>query len=357
MTDQIVLATDVGNTKTDLAIARQDGTLLAAVRGASASHQAVGVSAAMETLDRLAGTAAARAGLPAGRRPLAAVAVHCMAGADLPSDVRRLRRALGPANLADETLVLNDTAAVLRAGTARTWGVAIICGAGINCFGVAPNGRTYRLPALGDISGDWGGGGALGAAALSAAVRARDGRGPRTALERVVPARFGLARPLDVTNAIYAGRLAHRRLGDLAPDVFATAIAGDVVARSIVDRLADEIVTMAGAAIRRLGLVRSDPDVVLGGGVFRADDALLYERIDRGLAAICPRASAVRLTAPPVVGAVLLALDRLRAMGTGGDTSGAAAAQAEETLRAQLHDDRIERVDAAQPEVDRSDHE
>ena len=86
----------------------------------------------------------------------------------------------------------NDTFAVLRAGTERGWGVAVTCGAGINCVGVAPDGRHARFPALGAITGDWGGGYDLGLAAVSAAARSEDGRGPRTSLEHAVPAHFGL---------------------------------------------------------------------------------------------------------------------------------------------------------------------
>ena len=55
-------------------------------------------------------------------------------------------------------MVDNDTFAVLRAGTERGWGVAVVCGAGINCVGVSPDGRHARFPALGTITGDWGGG-------------------------------------------------------------------------------------------------------------------------------------------------------------------------------------------------------
>ena len=52
----------------------------------------------------------------------------------------------------------NDTFAVLRAGTDRHWGVGVVCGFGTNCSAVAPDGRVTRFPAVGPISGDWGGG-------------------------------------------------------------------------------------------------------------------------------------------------------------------------------------------------------
>jgi N-acetylglucosamine kinase-like BadF-type ATPase len=161
-------------------------------------------------------------------------------------------------------------------------------------------------------------------AGLAAAVRGRDGRGPRTELERTIPAAVGLKRPDAVTHAFYARRLDDRHVGDLAPTVFATAAAGDPVARSIIDRLADELTGMAAALARRTNLVRRDPDVVLGGGVFRTDDEAFHERLRDGVRDAIPAARIVRLAAPPVLGAALLGLDRLAARGADGDDPGIA---------------------------------
>jgi len=293
-----ILAVDGGNSKTDVAVVSAEGALLALVSGSSISHQAVGLEAGMERLSRLTADALSQARI--AKRP--ALGVYCLAGADLPSDVRMVGRALEAAGLADRTVLRNDAFAILRAGAPRGWGVAVICGSGVNCAGVAPDGRTARLAALGDISGDWGGGHSIGTDALGAAVRARDGRGPRTALERLVPGYFGLRRPLDVTNALYGGSIADRRVQELAPVVF--------------DRMADEITAMAVAMLRRLHLVRSDADVVLGGGVFRATDPAFYARIDRGVAAAASRARVHRLSARPVLGAALMGLDLLDAGST-----------------------------------------
>ena len=163
-------------------------------------------------------------------------------------------------------MVRNDTFAVLRAGTDRTWGIAVVCGYGTNCSAVAPDGRTFRFPAVGDISGDWGGGHDIGSKALWYALRAQDGRGERTALERVVPQYFGLRRPRQVMEAMYFGRLPSERVVELPPVVFRAARDGDAVARSIVDLQADEVVAMAGAAMRKLRMRALDVDVVLGGG-------------------------------------------------------------------------------------------
>lgn len=327
-----VLAVDGGNSKADVALVAADGTLLAAVHGPTISHQQVGLAQGMANLRRLVDAAAAQAragdaGASAGSG--ASVGVYCLAGADYPTDVRLLTRGIEDFGLASQTVVLNDTFAALRAGSHRPWGVALICGRGINACAVAPNGRSARFDAVGGYSGDWGGGLGIGTAGLGAAVRARDGRGGRTVLERLVPQHFGLRSPAALTKALYDERIEDWRLMELAPIVFDAATAGDAVARSIVDRLADELVAMAGALIRRLHLTRLDPEVVLAGGVFRATDPAFYERLEAGLARVAPRAGTVRLTAPPVLGSALLGLDRLL-------PAGAASADAESRLRAAL---------------------
>ena len=82
--------------------------------------------------------------------------------------------------------VVNDTFAVLRAGLDGTaapgaphWGVAVTCGAGINCVGVAPGRAHDRVPRARRRSAATGAAGhGLGRAALWWAVRAEDGRGP-----------------------------------------------------------------------------------------------------------------------------------------------------------------------------------
>jgi N-acetylglucosamine kinase-like BadF-type ATPase len=251
----------------------------------------------------------ARGGLSADA-PSARIGAFGLAGADTSGDTRRLTEALVARGLATEAVVVNDAFMPIRAASEDGWGVALICGQGVNAAGIAPDGRTARLAALGDISGDWGGGHDIGTAALGAAVRARDRRGPRTTLERLVPAQFGVTRPIDVTRRIEAGTLEHRRLAQLSPVVFAAAGAGDLVARSILDRQADELVAMARSIIVRLHLTRLAPTVVLAGGVFESRDATFDARVVDGIRATAPDATVRRSEALPVMGAALLGLDR-----------------------------------------------
>ena len=163
------------------------------------------------------------------------------------------------------------------------------------------------------IAGDWGGGADIGEAALWHAMRSEDGRGERTLLASSVPAHFGLRRPRQVMEAMYFGRVSQSRVAELPPLVFAAAADDDTVARTIVERQADEIVSMAGTAIRRLRLTKLDVHVVLGGGIFRNAFAPFFTRIEDGVRRIAPTAGLRVLETPPVVGAALLGLDHLGA--------------------------------------------
>ncbi len=305
-----ILAIDAGGSKVDAAVLRADGALLGAARIRSSDHDGSGGADHLEIVADAVERACLDAGLVATRRPVADLGVYCIAGADLPADDRRIGRWFRARRFSLADLVRNDTFAVLRAGTDRTWGVGVVCGYGTNCSGVAPSGRIFRFPAVGEISGDWGGGLDLGGAALWHAIRAEDGRGERTTLRRLVPAHFGLTRPRQVLEAMHFGRIAQDRVVELPPVVFAAAKDGDAVALSIVERQAEEVVAMAGTAIRRLGMTALDVDVVLGGGIFHNDDERFFERIERGLTAIAPRSGIRVLTAPPVIGAALIGLDR-----------------------------------------------
>jgi N-acetylglucosamine kinase-like BadF-type ATPase len=190
--------------------------------------------------------------------------------------------------------------------------VAIVCGAGINCVGVAPDGREARFPALGWITGDWGGGYDVGLSAVSAAARSEDGRGSKTTLEQAVPAHFGLETPTQLAEAFHHGQIEQRRIIELAPVVVAEADR-DETAAAIVARLAEEVVTLIRVALERLSLTDEAVEVVLGGGLMQSQDQRLISAVASGLHEVAPHAAVKVTSSPPVVGAALLGLDELGA--------------------------------------------
>ncbi|PYC74028.1 ATPase [Streptomyces tateyamensis] len=338
-----VLAVDAGNSKTDVALVAADGTLLGTARGGGFAPQVHGPEAAVAALAPLVRAAAAQAGLAtegfagdglagdglagdglagdglAGDglavrgRPLVDHLHACLANADLPVEEEALAAALARHGWSSSVAVANDTFGLLRAGTDAPLGVAVVCGAGINCAGLLPDGRTARFAALGRLTGDWGGGGGLAREAMWFAARAEDGRGEPTALSRAIGAHFRLSGALAVAEAVHLGRLAAERLHELTPLVFACAEAGDPVALSLIDRQAGEVVAMARVALARLDRLDQPTPLVLGGGVLAARHPLLLDNLYARLREAAPLAEPRIVTAPPVLGAALLGLDRLGA--------------------------------------------
>ena len=308
----VVLAVDGGGYKTDLALVRDDGSLVAFARGPHSSPHQIGVDGCLELLERLTREARERAGIEGDGEPVADVAHVLMAGVDFPREEEELQAAVEGRGWAGRVTVANDTFAILRAGTDRGWGVALVCGAGMNCVGVGPDGTHVRHPALGAITGDWGGGFDVGLAGLSAAARSADGRGPKTALESAVPGHFGLETPMQVAEAMHVDGLERQRIGELAPLVLGTAREDDV-ATGIAERLVSESVAFLRVTLERLDLTTEPADVVLGGGLVQNDGGWLAHRIAERLAAVAPQATVTLVDAPPVVGAALLGLDDLDA--------------------------------------------
>jgi len=315
-----VLAIDGGNSKTDVALVASDGTLLASARGPGINAHEVGVDQTVLILDAVVRQAAAQLDRRYGageRGPVARHTVACLANADLPEEEAEHAAAVQAQGWSPTATVVNDTFAILRSGlpdgTEPHWGVAVVCGAGINAVGVAPDGRVTRYLALGTISGDWGGGYGLGLEVLWHAIRAEDGRGPATVLTQYLTGHFGVHRVEEITIGVHKGKIGDNDLTGLAPILLRAADEGDQVAQKVVNRLGDEISVMAITAMRRLGLTGLATPVILGGGVITARNARLMTSITRQLAEAAPHAVVRVIDVPPVVGAALLGLDHVRA--------------------------------------------
>lgn len=301
------VAADGGNSKTDVVVGAQDGTVLALARGPGSSPDHLGIEGSLAVLNRLVAEAVAAAGVPID------LFAGYLAGIDLPVEVDRYAEALTGTGWATEYLVDNDMFALLRTGTAAGDAVAVVCGAGINAAGRRADGQTARFPALGMITGDWGGGHHLSALALWHAARGEDGRGPTTALVGAVCAELGQPTVAEVGSAVHLGSLDRGRLDALSPLLFDVAEAGDGVAAAVVAQQADEVIALARVCATRLGLTERPHTIVLGGGVLTARRCSLDALLGPGLAAALPYGKVEYARERPIVGAALLALDHWQA--------------------------------------------
>jgi N-acetylglucosamine kinase-like BadF-type ATPase len=305
-----VLAFDGGSTKTDVVLVSRLGAVLGRAQVGPSNHQLVGLEGTVQALSKAFAAVMADAQRPDALSPLCPTGVYCLAGIDLPVDEEKLAPAIDALGWTDRVILRNDTFAVSRAGTTASWGIGVVCGTGMNCAAVGPDGRTVRFPALAELSGDFAPGGAwLGLRALGLALRAGDGRGAATTLRERVPAYLGTPDAEAALTGIYTGAIPYAVLFELARVLLDAAAEGDSPARQAADVLADEITTFVRAAVLRLDLQDEQVEVVLGGGIFDTTDTAFHARVAAGIQAAAPRAVLVRLDAPPVLGAALIGLD------------------------------------------------
>lgn len=304
----VVVAVDGGGSKTDVAIvSRPHGDVLARHRGPGCSQHDLGPAQAVEVLDRCVVTALQAAAVD----PREVAHAGCyLTAIDLPDEQAVMTGLLSRTSWGGRSLTVeNDLFALLRTGTDVRPAAVVVCGTGINGLAIAADGTVARLVALGRCSGDWGGGAELAEAALWCAARAEDGRGERTALRDAVLRWSGGSCMDEVSADVHRGRLDPTDWSDHVPEIFAIAADGDRVARGLVERQGSEIGLIAAALIERLHLQDDAVPVVLGGGIGSSGDATLLAATAEVLAERVPAARLVVVTAAPVEGAILLALE------------------------------------------------
>lgn len=292
----MLAAVDIGNSKADLLVLDDQGTVLRWVRGARLAPTHL---SDRETTGRIA-------------QVLAPHRVEHLwlgvAGIDFEDQEHSFSQALVHSGITAQCTVRNDIHALLHcAGTPDQTRIAVVLGAGMNAVGVR-GADEVRFVALGEISGDLGGGGYLGMAAVVAACRAADRRGPATTLHQAVPEFLGASSIDQMSRDLYEQRIDHAQVVHLAEVAVRHARAGDQVALGLVEHQAREVVAFIRACATRLEVGLDDCHVVLGGSILRHGRDLLQPMIAAELAPARPE-----LTIPdvaPVAGAGAAVLEQ-----------------------------------------------
>jgi N-acetylglucosamine kinase-like BadF-type ATPase len=296
-----LLGADVGATKTHVLIADGQGHALGFGRGGPGNHQTVGYDGLAAALKQAADQALGEAGLSTA---CVAGAGFGVAGYDWPAQTEPILAAIGGLGLTAPVRLVNDTLVGLLAGSEQGWGVAVVAGTGCNCHGWdRSRTRHGSVTGGGSMMGEAAGATELLEQAVRAAAQAWTGRGPATQLSSALLQRAGAGDIVDLLSGLIEGRF--RLPPDAARLVFEAAQTGDVVAQDLIRWAGRELGEMARAVIRQLQFAELEFDLVLVGGLFDGRPPLL-DSLRAPVLELAPRARFVRLSAPPVVGAVLL---------------------------------------------------
>jgi N-acetylglucosamine kinase-like BadF-type ATPase len=183
-----------------------------------------------------------------------------LAGVQAEADARKVTMALRELT-AVPVAVTDDSEIALLGAFDGAPGIIVIAGTGSIACGRGSDGSSARAGGYGFLLGDEGAGYWIGRECIRTALRARDGLGPRSAIDEVVQSVFGG----DLNNAI---RLVHQSPRDrLLMSQLVPLIAGldDDVARDILARAADQLAALADGLRARLGAL----PVAMAGGIFR----------------------------------------------------------------------------------------
>lgn len=201
-----------------------------------------------------------------------------LAGVQADEDAHKVVAALGERS-AVPVAVTDDSEVALFGAFDGAPGVIVIAGTGSIACGRDGAGSRVRVGGHGFLLGDEGAGYWIGRECVRAALRARDGLGPRTALQQAVAAVFDG----DLTNAIRRVHESPRDRPLLAQLVPLAASLDDQVAADVLDRAADHLAALADAVHARLGPL----PVAMAGGIFRVD--AIRRRFAARTGAVSPR--------------------------------------------------------------------
>jgi N-acetylglucosamine kinase-like BadF-type ATPase len=311
----LVLGIDGGGSKCAVVLARRAAAAAGGMhivgrgRGGPANPRVAGHDVARASITTAIEAAFADAGLEL--RPVAAACLG-LAGVGLPEDRDAVLAWATQARLADKVLVVPDGLLPFADGVAEPWGVVLIAGTGSLALAL-PRGDTLSAATAADRCGGWGpllgdegSGHTIGLAALKAAMRAADGRGPDTILHAALLKRFGAARAADLVGCIHAPGVGRREIADAAREVLAAADVGDAVAAAILTGAATELATHVRTLAARNSLTSGVYPLRLTGGLL-AGSATLRRLVVESLVASGHEPGSVIVVSDPAAAAARFA--------------------------------------------------
>ncbi len=299
------LGVDVGGTKTHLVLADENGRVVGFGASGPGNPDSVGhdglASAILDAYrESVSGTGIAKSqviGIGLG-----------VAGYDWPEDLDGILRAVGVLGFEANVAVVNDTVLGILAGTEEGWGVAVVSGTGCNAWGwTEDRSKIGRVTGAGTFMGEGAGASELLARTVQMIAYSWTLRGPKTLLADLFVEEVG-AKDLEDFLAGLVRRRYHLD-GSMVLLVFQAAREGDQVALDLLHWAGRELGDLANAVIRQIGIQDQEFDVVLVGSMYNGSP-ILQQEMERKIRSLAPKVRLKRLRVPPVLGAVILGMEK-----------------------------------------------
>ena len=299
------LGADIGGTKTHVLISDKDGRVVGFGESGPGNHEMVGYDGLARVIGDAAGQALASAGL--SWRQIAGAGFG-VAGYDWPSERQPTLEAIRSLGVEAPVGAVNDALIGLLAGSPEGWGVAVVSGTGCNCHGWdRTRRRVGQAIGAGQMVGEGAGASELVARAVEAIAHEWTQRGPATRLSQALVQHIGARDLADLIEGLVMDRIVLCAAD--APLVFQVAAEGDRVALGLIRWAGRKLGELAKGVIRQLEFETLAFDVVLVGSMYDGNP-LLAKTMRRSIHTIAQGARLVRLSVPPVAGAVLLGMEQ-----------------------------------------------
>jgi N-acetylglucosamine kinase-like BadF-type ATPase len=299
------LGADLGASRTRVIIADSNGNPVGFGETGPGNHESVGYDGMQEAIHGAVNQALQSADLSIQQIAGAGFGV---AGYDWPSQWEPNMAVLKTLGILGPIEMVNDTIIGLVAGADEGWGIGLVSGTGCNCWGWdQTHQKIAHVTGGGSWMGEAAGAGELVRRAVQCVAQEWTGRGPATRMTQMFISHCGVKNLEELLESIMDLRCEINAAQ--APMVFQAARDGDAVAIRLLEWAGNELAELAKAVVRQIGIQHMAFDVVLIGGLF-SGGPLLIEPLKQALQEYSPHARLVRLNAPPVIGGVLLGMQK-----------------------------------------------
>jgi N-acetylglucosamine kinase-like BadF-type ATPase len=309
--DPIAIGVDGGGTHLRVAVATRQGEVLGIGKAGSGNYHNVGAKQFQSNLELALSLAWEASQLP----PRQADAVFLgLGGVTTEEDRVTIRSIVREVSLmsSDCIGVDHDLRIALMGGLAGDSGVVLIAGTGSSCYGRTTENRSWLAGGWGHVLDDLGSSYWLGLQAMIAATRDFDGRGQATCLRAQIAETLGLTNMRQIMRRVDMEGMSRSEIAALARLTTHAAEQGDPVARTIVSRGAAELASLVATVVAKLNLTASAAQipVAVTGGLTNAG-AIFMGPLENSIRERVPSAVLVKPKMPPVLGAVMLAIESL----------------------------------------------
>lgn len=302
-----ILAIDQGVSKTSVLIVSESGKILGKGRSEGACHFTMGLKKAGDAIMAAAADALGQAGLTID--DISRVSAG-LAGANWPDEIVMLRNEMKRLFNVEHASVWNDCVVALRAGTDADNAIVLCSGSGMNCA-VFLGGQLHAVYNNYVELMDQGGEG-LGGRVLNAVFHSYMHVTEPTSLTKRVMDYFE-NNDMDSLLLAYQRHQLKKPIKDLSVILFEEAGHNDPASLEIIYSYGKSISKYVISAIRKYDIDPEDCIVTLSGGVFKAQNPLLFEALCAHVHRIYSNLKVEQARYEPVVGAALMELDKLGA--------------------------------------------